>query len=220
MVAGGDENATGVDINALADVLVAAYSDLVINGNDDMPSYLYLTKKATFALSDEVKTTIGHLQVNGGVALGLVTELVATGTAEDLFKEAVLPRNDDEDVLVGVEALNEACIQKVYDFITPTSQTKGVLLNNGVDITKDWAQNLISDAPTIDDLVKSDFDKIQTHLEKAGPDKNIIESMYAGTVASPLYTETPPVRAYLLENGVDLKYANQLEKVGREIFVI
>jgi hypothetical protein len=113
------------DVLALATVLVAAYSDLILSGNDDMTSYLYLTENAIYALSDPVKKAIGDLKNEGGVALGLVTELVATASsAEGLFIKAVQPRIDDEQ-MGGIEALNEANLKKVYAAITPMVQTRG-----------------------------------------------------------------------------------------------
>ncbi len=223
LVAGGDTTAPAVDIHALASVLVAAYSDLVINGNDDMPSYLYLTKQAKFALSEEVKNVIGYLKDDGGVALALVTELVATAeSGEELFKKAVQPRNDDDE-LVGIEALNEANIQKVYVAITPAIQTKGVLLSNGVtDFSENsWASKIVSAAPNLDDLVNKKFDELKELMEEipatATGGTKLLERMYAGLIGNPATTEVPPVRGYLLENGVSLQYAKQMEEVREEL---
>ena len=134
---GIEEAKAANDIHSLADIIVAAFSDLVFNGNDDMTSYLYVMKQATFALSTEVRAELKKNDIdpkNGGVALGLVTELVATGSKVSLFKRAVQPRIDASN-LQGMEALNEGSIQKVYVAITPAVQTQGILLNNGIDIS-------------------------------------------------------------------------------------
>ena len=80
----------GPDIYALEDIIIAAYGDLILNGNDDMTSYLYLCREAVNALYPKVKDQIGGLQNKGGVALALVTEFIATFlSAGDLFKSAL-----------------------------------------------------------------------------------------------------------------------------------
>lgn len=225
-----------VDIYALANVLRAAYVDLVINGNDDMTSYLYLTEKAIFALSEEVKSAIGEeLAQDGGVALALVTELVATVTDEEkLFIKAVTDREDLE--LSGIEALNEENLKKVYSTVTPRKETHGLLAMNGVGVeSTPWAQNLIQVAPTLDKLVGMDFASFQGFFPDAndidggsnvveykkarttqlpGGDELIAHKMYAGLIGRPTNVEVPAIRGLLLENGVGLQVASQMEQVS------
>lgn len=231
-----------VDIYALANVLRAAYVDLVISGNDDMTSYLYLTEKAIFALSEEVKSAIGkELAQDGGVALALVTELVATVADEEkLFIKAVTDRQDLE--LNGIEALNEENLRKVYAAITPRKETHGLLAMNGVDVKNSpWAENLIQTAPTLDKLVGMDFTSFQglfpgandidggsdvvnykkaRTLELPGGDEHIAHKMYAGLIGRPMNVEVPAIRGLLLENGVGLQVASQMEQVGLSCFHI
>ena len=207
------------DIYALEDIIISAYGDLVLTGNDDMTSYLYLCRQAIHALSDNVKTQIGHLQHKGGVALALVTELVATSsTAEELFKAAVRPRDDDTE-LSGIEAMNEANVVKVYTALTPSVQTKGILLNNGVDLSKDWAQVLMGRAPNLDMLVDMDFtalsDLLPSDATVSKTDQSVVHQMYAGMLGNPASANVPPVRKYILESGLDLSAADKLEKVSR-----
>ena len=229
------DDASQVNIEALATALVAAYTDLIINGNDDMTSYLYLTEKAVYALSQTVKDKIGEkLAANGGVALALVTELVATtDDAEVLFKIAVDDRDEDLD-LSGIEALNEEHVEKVYAAITPVAQTQGILLNNGVDVNQEWAQNLIGQASNLDKLVGMDFQAFQG-LFTASPDAKkaenweevleesinppagdelIAHKMYAGLLGTPATAEVPAMRGHLLESGVGLQVAMNLELVS------
>ncbi len=61
------------DIYRLSDLLLAAYTEIVLNGNSDMGSYVYLMDMAKHALSDQVKDQLGNLRHSGGIALGLVT---------------------------------------------------------------------------------------------------------------------------------------------------
>ena len=208
------------DIYALEDIIISAYGDLVLTGNDDMTSYLYLCRQAIHALSKNVKTEIGHLQHKGGVALALVTELVATSsTAEELFKAAVRPRDDDTE-LSGIEAMNEANVVKVYTALTPSVQTKGILLNNGVDLSKDWAQELMRRAPNLDMLVDMDFAELSALLPSdatsvSKTDQSVVHQMYAGMLGNPTSANVPPVRKYILESGLALSAADKLEKVSR-----
>jgi hypothetical protein len=222
------------DINALADVIVCAFGDLVLNGNDDMTSFLYLKKKAIDALSQEVKDELeenGISPADGGVALGLVTELVATApNAEALIKKAVLPRGDIS-TLTGIEAMNEANIQKVYTAITPMVQTKGILLNNGIDLTNGWATALIEEAPTLDKIMSMDFDTFRSTLNETDNDYEdlkdalkaptgdelIAHKMYAGLLGSPTNVTVPSIRGYLLEQGINPDVANQMEKVRHKL---
>ena len=225
----GDPDPAHANVCALNSIIVAAYSDLVLNGNDDMTSYLYLCQQSVHALSPVVRDALDSLQYEGGVALGLVTELVATATSsEELFKRAVQPRDADPNI-TGIEALNEQAIAKAYAFLTPSQQTKGIMLNNGIDVNSTWATKLIGKAPTLDGLARMDYDDLETLLgPEAGTvdgqggvitsgDKSIIQQMYAGMLGTPSSTVVPPVRKYLLQNNVSLDIANALEKVSDEI---
>jgi len=229
---------TAEDIHSLADVIVAAFSDLVFNGNDDMTSYLYLMQQATFVLSEEVKNELENNGIdpkNGGIALGLVTELVATGSKDALFKKAVQPRIDASN-LQGMEALNEASIQKVYIAITPAVQTQGILLNNGIDISEGWAPKLIQSAPSLDKLVAMDFSEFQKIInDEKGADELPISwenakkflkaptgeelvayKMYAGLLGTPDNITVPPIRGHLLEQGISPWVANVMEQQGNQ----
>lgn len=227
-----------VDIHALADALVAAYSDLVLNANDDMQSYLYLTREAKYALSTAVRDELKLLEFdqNGGIALALVTELIATTPNKDeLYKKAVQARVDATS-LVGIEALNEENLIKLYGAILLSGETKGLLLNNGILVDKSpWAQKLVEIAPTLDDLVQMEFSDLQSTIEPSGvyaenltvapddlyPDasanyQSVVHEMFAGLLGTPRSAFVPPVRRYMLENGLDLAVANELENMGYE----
>lgn len=224
-----DEN----NIHRLSDLLVAAYTDLVLDGNSDMTSYMYLMDKATHALSEAVIDEIGEDNAkHGGVALALVTELVATGDAASLFKRAVLSREDMDD-LEGLEGINESYVRKVFAYITPMVETKGVLLNNGVDITQGWGKELAEKAPSIDQVVKMDFEDFQQTVNPSPEAYNgtdtvasinaptgdalVAQQLYAGMLSSPgSNISAPPLRAYMLENNMNLQVANEFEKVSHE----
>jgi len=202
-------------ICALQSIIAAAYGDIVINGNDDMTSYLYLCQKSLWALSQSVANDIDHLAKQGEVALGLVTERVANSVnSEELFKAAVLPREEDE--LEGIEALNEDAINKVYAFLTPSCQTKGILLNNNVDITTEWAGKLIESCPTLDQLCKLELgDFNEKYATNASDGETVVlKQMYAGMLGSPINIDVPNVRKYILENGQSLQLSEMLEKVS------
>lgn len=222
------------DIHRLSNLLVAAFSDLVLDGNSDMTSYMYLMDKSRFALSDAVKNEIGEdLAKDGGVALGLVTELVSTSSsAEGLFKRAVLTRGEMDD-LKGLEALNESYIRKVYAAVTPMVETKGILLNNGVDISQGWGKDLAEKAPTVDRLVNMNFLEFQNVLPSSRSDANtsslsdlkapvgeelVAYQMYAGMLGSALQNNpVPPIRGYILENGLHPQVAYEMEKVSENV---
>lgn len=181
-------------ICALQSIIAAAYGDIVINGNDDMTSYLYLCQKSLWALSQSVANDIDHLAKQGEVALGLVTERVANSVnSEELFKAAVLPREEDE--LEGIEALNEDAINKVYAFLTPSCQTKGILLNNNVDITTEWAGKLIESCPTLDQLCKLELgDFNEKYATNASDGETVVlKQMYAGMLGSPINIDVPRI---------------------------
>lgn len=219
---------TVVDKAALANALLAAFNDLIINANGDMKSYLYLTQKAPYALSDAVKEKIGdELASDGGIALALVTELVATVAGEELFKKAATEREDDQD-LAGIAALNEDNVEKVYAAITPAVETEGILLNHGVDMSQEWVGNLITAAPNVDRLVGMDFDSFKTAMSMEGNElENIVQPpvgdelvahrMYAGLLGTIRNAQVPALRGYLLESGLGLEVANQMEKVSSTI---
>lgn len=198
-----------------------------------MGSYVYLMDMAKHALSDQVKELLGNLRHSGGIALGLVTELAATGSANSLISSSVLPRDEFDD-LDGVEAVNEAHIRKVYAAITPRSQTKGILINNGVSTKPGtWGAQLAEAAPTIDSLVKMDFSSFKAivphnpvradgdplnDLRPPSGEELIAHQMYAGVVVEPSSNvPVPPIRGYALENGLGMEIANAMENVSDAI---
>ena len=170
--------------------------------------------------------TYFNLRHSGGVALGLVTELAATGSANSLISSSVLPRDDFDD-LDGLEAVNEAHIRKVYAAITPHSQTKGILINNGVSIkTGTWGAKLAEAASTIDTLVKMDFNVFKAivphnpvkadgdpfnDLRPPSGEELIAHQMYAGAIVEPSSNvPVPSIRGYVLENGLSMDIANAI----------
>jgi len=232
---GGDIQAA-IDANniyRLSNLLVAAFTDLLLNGNSDMKSYMYLMDKATFALSDEVKEEIAPLDEDGGVALALVTELVATSSsAEGMFIRAVLSREKMDD-LDGLEGLNESYVRKVYAAITPMVETKGILLNNGIDIKTGWGFDLAQKAPSVDKLVAMDFNTFKSTVHKDDKksegafadlkaptgDQLIAHQMYAGLLGShSSNVSVPAIRGYVLKNDLNMQVADHMEKVSRTAF--
>jgi len=226
-------NGTPVDKHALANALLAAFNDLIINANGDMRSYLYLTQKAPDALSNRVQEVIGtELASDGGIALALVAELVATSEGEGLFKKASREREVDQE-LAGIAALNEDNVQRVYRVIIPVKQTEGILLNHGVNMEQKWVNELIIQAPNMDKLAGMDFNSFRNIVDQTPPsfssveswaelknmiqpptgDKLVAHRMYAGLLGSIREAQVPAVRGYLLESGIGLEVANQMEKV-------
>ena len=224
-------NAKPKNIHRLSNLLVAAYTDLVLDGNSDMTSYMYLMDMATHALSEPVKAVIEDLSKDGGIALALVTELVATSSGSNaLFKRAVLSREEMED-LDGMEGVNESYVRKVYAAITPSVQTKGILLNNGLDISQGWGQELVNAAPSVDKLVNMDFKEFNgivkppedrgkndlADLKAPTGGQLIAHQMYAGLIGSPSGNITvPPIRGYVLENDLSPQVAHELEMVREQ----
>ena len=109
-----------------------------------------------------------------------------------------------------------------------------MLLNNGILVDKSpWAQKLVEIAPTLDDLVQMEFSDLQSTIEPSGvyaenltvapddlyPDasanyQSVVHEMFAGLLGTPRSAFVPPVRRYMLENGLDLAVANELENVS------
>ena len=221
------------DARKLATVLVTAYADLVALSNNTagselLTSYLYLTDVAVHALSDKVKDellkVVPGYETDGGVALALVIELVATAsTAEELYQKAALPRNSDIKTLTGFEDLNEAQIVRVYGALN--QQTKGILVNNGIDTQGAWATKLLVSAPTLDKLVQMDFGTMHgiltgltgtptAYQEATAYEKATVHKIYAGmTSGIPTNVQIPPVRKHILISGLSMFVADELEKV-------
>jgi len=229
----GDGN---IDINALSSILRVAFADLLINASEDCTSYFYLSSEAVHAVSDEVKTEMGDLASDGGIALALVTEHVSTATNLDtLYIKAVEVREDDSD-LSGIEYLHEQNARKAYASITPARQTQGLLLQNGVDTSSDWAKKLTAEAPTLKKLLKMDFstfssnvdtrtsnisgsdewDNVESLMQPPSGDELVAHKLYAGLLGTPPGTSVPAVRGLLLENGISLNVANKLEEDGMD----
>ena len=130
------------------------------------------------------------------------------------------PRGDDAE-LSGIEAMNEANVVKVYAALTPSTQTKGILLNNGVNLSKTWATELINSAPNLDALVDMDFNTLSSILTPdhgttpSKTEESVVHQMYAGMIGQPASANVPPVRKYVLESGLDLGAADELEKVRK-----
>lgn len=219
-----DEN-----IHRLSNLLVAAFNDLVLDGNSDMTSYMYLMNMATHALSADVKDELRQhgLEKDGGIALALVTELVAASGSAALFKSAVQSRDHLND-LEGLEGINESYVRKVYAAVTPAVQTKGILLNNGVDISKGWGYDLAQAAPNVDQLVRMDFESFKkivpptsssqgdalADLRAPSGQELVAYQMYAGLIAPPSqHVDVPKIRGYLLENDLNPQIAYEMEKV-------
>jgi hypothetical protein len=223
-----------VNKTKLANVLLAAFNDLIINANGDMRSYFYLTEKAPYVFFDTpVRKAIGDdLARDGAIALALVTELVANVSEEELFKKAVREREDDQE-LAGIAALNEDNVEKVYAAITPVIQTQGILLNQGVNMEQEWVKNFIIQAPNVDKLAGMDFSsfknlmpqppspvpveswaELKNMIKPPMGDELVAHRMYAGLLGTIRNAQVPAVRGYLLDSGIGLEVANQMEKVS------
>ncbi len=133
-----------------------------------------------------------------------------------------------------MEAVNEAHIRKVYAAIAPRSQTKGILINNGVSTNPGtWGVQLAEAAPTIDSLVKMDFSAFKAivphnpvkadgdplnDLRPPSGEELIAHQMYAGVVVEPSSNvPVPSIRGYALEHGLGMEIANAMENVSDAI---
>lgn len=211
------ENATDATqaLFLAADTIAAAFLDLVQVGNDDTVSYAYLSEMALQVVSDDIKDEIGYLQHSPGVALGLVTELLARADKSTLFIKATQPREEFE--LSGLEALNERYIVLVYAYLTPMQQTQAVLTSIGInDFSENsWAQKLIDTAPNLDKLVQMNFEDLQNQVNGAhGNDLHNVYAMYAGMYSRPEDIEPPPIRKHMLNSGVEMEVAAEMENVS------
>ena len=200
-----------------ADTIACAFMDLVQNGNNDLVSYSYLAEMARKVISEDIKQEIGKLKFSSGVALGLVTELVARAEPTNLFIKATQPRDNRQ--LTGLEAINEQYIEQVYAFITPLQQTKAVLSSNGIDVqSTSWAKEVINVAPNLDDLVQLNFDVLASKykdIEGIKPNQlQTLHEMYAGIHSRPEDIKPPSVRRHMLNSGVNMEIASALENVS------
>jgi len=194
--------------------------DLIVRSDhsSDMMSYNYLCSQALFALSTEMKNLLKskHLDKDGSIALGLVTERLATVQDLDLFyKKAVLTRRTVNSG--SVQAMNEKSLQDLYAIFTPAKQTESILKNNGIlgtSNTQAWANTLISKAPSIDDIVQMKFSDLNKMLKDAPKrEQTVVHQMYAGVLGEAQNAVVPPIRKHLLQNGIDLHVAAALESV-------
>jgi len=225
------------DKSPVAYVIKAAFGDLILNSNTDMVSYIYLISQAQFALSTEVKAELASRDLgnNGAVALGLVTELVATGSKEDIYMKAVQPRPSVK-FLSGIEALNEAYIAKFYFLITPLVQTQAVLMNNGIKITPgSWSEKLVKEAPTIDKIIQMDYSTLRQNVNLSTPglrsmseeddlsvpistpsphEMQVVHELFSGMIDGPVKINVPAIRKQIFSKGLDMAIAAGFEEVS------
>ena len=198
----------------LAHVIIAAYHYIVDAKADDLVSYVSLCNRALKTFSLDVKILIGPQSNMPGVALAMVVNMVATGSAKVVGRKAIKPFKRSTKVSPIVE-LTENYIGKVYAKLKPKVEFQAEM-DEAQIYGGSWVVELTSKATNMDDFRALDYKKdIESTVKNAlESDRSKIYEMFAGLRGG---GEVPIERKNLVQAGVSLNLAVQLEKQAKEV---
>ena len=207
----------------LVTLIVAAWRDVVSGQPNDFASYVYLSEKALLAVNDDVKKFLQDFNMHddGGVCLGLVTELAASSSAIIIKKKAIKKRKDlsslDENTIMY---MNELYISHLYRKLVPKVELEAKMeeagINSGTTGTE-WKDSLTTaQAPNLEKLRSMDLADVLKAIAKASKaDKNKVIDMFAGVTGGG--ESVPIARKNMVEAGIPIKVAYELEKEAKEV---
>ena len=202
----------------LVTLIVAAWRDVVSGQPNDFASYVYLSEKALLAVNDDVKKFLKedfNMHDDGGVCLGLVTELAASSSAIIIKKKAIKKRKDlsslDENTIMY---MNELYISHLYRKLVPKVELEAKM--EEVGIKSETTVILTAQAPNLEKLRSMDLADVLKALENASKaDKNKVIDMFAGVTGGG--ESVPIARKNMVEAGIPIKVAYEMEKEAKEV---
>ena len=178
------DNLTVAVREKLANLIVAAYADVVMKQKDDMLSFIYLSEHALLTLSIDVKSLIGNKQHIAGIALALVVNMVATGKQKSVISKANVLKhtyNNYKSSASKIEETVNAYRKKVFKGVLPKHETEAVLADVGIN--NDLAIQLTRIAPDLDSFRKLDDTLLQgvfAEEKVSAADRESIYDIFAG----------------------------------------
>ena len=201
----------------LVTLIVAAWRDVVAGQPKDFKSYVYLSEKALLAVNDDVKKFLQDFNMHddGGVCLGLVTELAASSSAIIIKKKAIKKRKDlsslDENTIMY---MNELYISHLYRKLVPKVELEAKMEEAGIN--SGTTVSLTAQAPNLEKLRSMDLADVLKALENASKaDKNKVIDMFAGVTGGG--ESVPIARKNMVEAGIPIKVAYEMEKEAKEV---
>ena len=223
------DKATAPARENLASLIVAAYIDVVQFEPDDMVSFVFLSEMSLLTLSNDVKEMAGSKQHVGGVALGLVVDLVATGDGKssevkamrmlEYFKDN-FKKESVKEKASKIHAMTNQYKKKLYRGIMKVKEIEAVVADAGRingDETDKWVVELPKLATTLSSLRSMEYGKIEQFYQKndVSPiNQEKINSLYAGTTGG---GDVPHARKNLVEAGFSVKHASAIEQADKEV---
>lgn len=210
---------TGPTREKLAHLIHTAYTYIVETKPDDLVSYVSLADKALMTLSTDVKLLLGMRSNIPGVALAMVVETVATGSAAALKRRSIKPLVETNTVEKPskIAQMKDLYTKKIYVSLKPKVQLEAEM--DAAQIYpapgETWAVQLLGQASNMEQLRGLDFATVEKAVESAPAiDQEKIYEMFAGLRGG---GESSDVRRNLVQGGVDIKLAFELEKKAKEV---
>ena len=206
----------------LATLIVAAYTDVVQSKSGDMVSFVLLAEMSLLTMSNDVKMLAGSQKHIGGIALALVTDLVATGTASSIKRKANARKAFFHKNTVSTERiviLIDQYRNKFYKSILPRYESEAVMAEAGITGGKgdDWLVQITSKAPTIEglrSLSHKELETIFTSGDVSPIDQKKVNQMFAGIIGG---GDIPIARKNLVEAGIDVKTVYAMEQEAKKV---